>query len=43
MKKTKFKCCGCKVTVKRPSDKLIKKDEQKYCSEKCKAQDEKQV
>lgn len=39
MKKIKFKCNTCKVTVKRPADKLLKNGDKRYCSENCKAKD----
>lgn len=39
MKKIKFKCDNCKVTVKRSSDKIVKSKGNKYCSTNCKVQD----
>lgn len=39
MKKTKFKCDNCKVTVKRPTDKIIKSKGKRYCSDNCKGKD----
>ncbi len=41
MKKIKFKCFGCEVTVKRPGDRIIKAGGQCYCSEHCKDKDTK--
>lgn len=36
MKKIKFKCGNCKVTVKRPADKIIESKGNRYCSINCK-------
>lgn len=39
MKKTKFKCDSCKVTVKRSPDKIITNRGKRYCSANCKGKD----
>lgn len=39
MKKTKFKCESCNVTVKRPAAKIVESRGLKYCSNKCKDQE----
>lgn len=36
MKKIKFKCYNCKVTVKRSSGKIVKLRNELYCSKNCK-------
>lgn len=36
MKKVKFKCEQCKVTVKRTPDRIVKSKSKKYCSDNCK-------
>lgn len=36
MKKTKFKCNQCGVTVKRPSGKIVEYNGNKFCSDNCK-------
>lgn len=39
MKKIKFKCNNCKVTVKRSPDKIVKSTSNKYCSNNCKVKE----
>ena len=39
MKKIKFKCDNCNVTVKRASGKIIKLRGKRYCSDTCKGKD----
>lgn len=39
MKKVKFKCDSCKVTVKRQAGKVIKSRGNNYCTTNCKVKD----
>lgn len=39
MKKIKFKCENCHVTVKRPSGKIVINRSKRYCSDNCKVKE----